>query len=228
LVSTAFYLAALGPALNKPAFWTKSEGGEIRSRLFYDFIGRIDIDRWRDYWTNTPVEHLRTKFTQDYVQETWFLAEKAYAKFYWMSFGSIFFRLGLVAFILFIATLFSADITLVRFLATAGAIALGSVFAFERITRPPRPQRKDMTRGWLFWLMTFLGVLIAFLPLIAVQARAITFELLTLGWGITLCGYTFYVRAAERQFNDDKWGILSAVGALSLLLFGPLLLGYKL
>ena len=92
-----------------------------------------------------------------------------------MSFGSIFFRLGLVAFILFIATLFSADITLVRLLATAGAIALGFVFAFERITRPPRPQKTDMTRGWLFWLMTFLGVLIAFLPLIVVHARAITF-----------------------------------------------------
>jgi len=174
LVSTGFYLAALGPALNKPAFWSKSEGDEIRSRLFYDFIARVDIKQWKDHWTNTPVEELRARFKQDYIQETWFLADKAYAKFYWMSFGSIFFRFGLVAFILFIASLFSANVNLVKFLASAGLIVLGMVFAFERITRPPRPQRKDMRRGWLFWLMTFLVVLIVFLPLTVIQVRAIT------------------------------------------------------
>lgn len=228
LVSTGFYLAALGPALNKPAFWSKSEGDEIRSRLFYDFIARVDIEQWKEHWTSTPIEQLRARFTRDYIQETWFLADKAYAKFYWMSFGSIFFRLGLVFFILFIATLFSANINVVKFLATAGLIILGSVFVFERITRPPRPQRKDLGRGWLFWLMTFLIVLVIFLPLISIQAPTVTFELLALCWGLILCGYTFYVRTAERKFHPDKWGILSGLAGVVLGLLGILLIAYKL
>lgn len=109
LVSAAFYLAALGPALNKPAFWSKGGTDSIRSRLFYDFIARVNIDDWKSHWNSTPVEQMRSRFTQDYIQETWFLAEKTYAKFYWMSFGSIFFRIALFALTLFIATLFSPD-----------------------------------------------------------------------------------------------------------------------
>ena len=76
----------------------------------------MDLEHWKDHWRNTPIEVLRFKFTEDYVQETKFLADKAYAKFYWMSFGSIFFRLGLVAFILFIAVFFQPTLRSLNYL----------------------------------------------------------------------------------------------------------------
>jgi hypothetical protein len=217
LVSTGFYLAALGPALNKPAFWIKGSGDDIKSRLFYDFIARVNINQWEEYWSNTPVAVLRTSFTQDYVKETWFLAEKAYAKFYWMSFGSIFFRLGLVAFVIFIASLFSANVQVVQVLATTGVILLMSVYAFERLTRPPRPRGKQLFRSWLFWLFAAIALLLIFLPLIVIKTRPATFVLLVLVWGLTLSAYTAFVRAKERDFKPDKWSVASALLALMLL-----------
>lgn len=227
LVSTGFYLAALGPALNKPAFWSKAGTDGIRSRLFYDFIARVDIEQWERHWVNTPIEDLRNNFTQDYIKETWFLAEKAYAKFYWMSFGSVFFRLGLVGLIIFIASLFSANIQVVQFVATAGVILLMSVFALERLTRPPRPRGQQLFRSWLFWLFAAISLLFIYLPLIVIKTRPAIFVLLALVWALILSAYTAFVRAKEKNFKLEKWSVASGLLALVLLVITTLIV-YKL
>jgi hypothetical protein len=226
LISTGFYLAALGPALNKPAFWTSNESGNINSRLFYDLIARVKFDTWKAHWQDQSAEQLRAATEQDYIKESWLLAEKAYAKFLWMSYGSIFFRLALVAFILFIASLFSVDSQVVKMVAVIGVMVLLGVYVFERLTRPPRPVRKQLLRSWLFWVMTFLLVLLLYVPMILLRVKPVWFEILTLLWAVILCAYTGYARAAERSFNDDKWGMVSMFMAIGLCLAGVFVIAY--
>src|SRR5437763_2496252 len=129
LIGAAFYLAALGPALNKPSGWLISGASEVRSRLFYDFIARVHPDAWSRYWKSLTAEVLQNKIQEDYIFESRLLAEKARAKFLWMSFGSVFFRVALICLINLVASLFFANVTMVRFISISGSMFLLCVFA---------------------------------------------------------------------------------------------------
>lgn len=160
LIGAAFYLAALGPSLNKPETWFTTGSSDIKSRLFYDFIGVLTADAWEKHWVGaTPQERklkpgqLQTKMENDFVFETRLLAEKARGKYLWMSIGSVCFRLAILFLIPLVASLFSSNLKIVRLVSIIGAALIIGVYVFAQITRPPRPQQVRDLHSWLVWLI---------------------------------------------------------------------------
>jgi hypothetical protein len=227
LIGAGLFLAALGPALNKPSGWLISGASDVRSRLFYDFIARVHSDAWSQYWNSLTAEELQNRIQQDYVFESRLLAEKARAKFLSMSFGSVFFRLALIWLIILVASLFSSNATIVQFISIFGSMALLVVFAFERLTQPPRPQKDQILDSWLLWLITLIIFLFVGLVLTLISARGMTFGLLTIAWGVMMSSYSAYRSALRNSFNDERWGVSFILLAIALYFLGVLLTFYS-
>ena len=161
VTSAALYFAALGPTFNlrlsprpEPAppktlervlFDPESPGDDEAathrdSLLFFRSIAAMDKTRLLQHWDvenpTVPVTELRKRMLENYVSEAQIVAQKAVAKFRWMSVGSILVRVALVFLGLIVASM-TADVDK-QFLPMASWIlaALFASFAFEMRHRP--------------------------------------------------------------------------------------------
>lgn len=170
LVGAAFYLAALGPSLNKPSEWVGSGSDKIQSRLFYDFIAQAKRTAWKAYWKGgdeaehqQKLQEIETEMEGDYIFESHLLAEKAKAKFLLMSLGSICFRAAILCLIALVASLFADSLRLTRMLTFFGWSLMFGVLAFEHLIRPPRKTRRVAIFGSVALICLITLVVVTFI-----------------------------------------------------------------
>jgi hypothetical protein len=145
VVGAAFYIAALGPSLNIPSWFKQKEkpSNDIeniitpRSVLFFKFISELKQEEWDKYWKESDLQSIQQMIFSNYIKETWLIAQKAQAKFNWMSIGRIFFRLSF-AFLLILVASVLTDQKIFASFTTFGLVCLFAVFAYEAWRRPPR------------------------------------------------------------------------------------------
>jgi hypothetical protein len=233
LVAAGFYLAALGPSLNKPSTWLVS-GKQIRSRLFYDFIGQVDSDDWQQYWESygpSKTLALQAKFENDYIFESRLLAEKARDKFLWLSFGALFLRLALLCLIVLVASLFSVKAQIAWFLSVAGCALLVGVFAFQNITKTPKdPTTKRLSKRllgvWPVCLLLIILLLLSYLVLIALNAKLMAFGAVALFALALLTLRLALIDVRKHKFNEPL-PLSLILATVLLLLSGAAALAYR-
>jgi hypothetical protein len=153
LVGAAFYLAALGPSLNVPG-WLGGSSDRVKSLLFFELIGTLDQKAWTEHWGwqqgtdkqwsrvnqgdhEDLSENLSSAMEQNYIYETWLLAQKARTKVRFMSVGSVLFKFGLVFQAPLVATLFTTDLKWGWLAFSLGIFFFLLVLAVEAWQRPP-------------------------------------------------------------------------------------------
>jgi hypothetical protein len=176
VVSAGFYLAALGPSLNKPSEWLAS-AQKVQSRLFYDFIAQVDNTVWTQQWSQgtAPIANLQSEFERNYIFESRLLAEKARAKYLWLSFGALFLRLALLCLIVLAASLFASRIRTVQLLSMFGCALLIGVFAFQNVTKTRKPKLRNLLNPWTGFLVIGIVLLLSYCVLILTNARLAVF-----------------------------------------------------
>jgi hypothetical protein len=226
IISAGFYLAALGPSLNKPSGWLASTK-TIRSRLFYDFIAQVNENDWSEHWTSAtaPIASLHQEFQDNYVFESRLLAEKARAKYLWLSFGSLFLRLALLCLIVLTVSLFASRTQTVGVLSTLGCALLFVVFVFQNITKTSKPKIQDLLGLWTACLMSATLLLVSFSVLLGVDAKLNLFAAAAVFSGglVTLLrSLDQIIQRPVRKVPTVSWIIL----AMALVVAGILILIY--
>jgi uncharacterized membrane protein len=120
-----------------------------------------------------------------------------------MSLGSISFRLALICLITLVASLFSANIRVVRFVSIFGIVLLLAVFAFERLTRPPRPGMPQLLHSGVLWVLTLIALLLVYLVLVVADTKLLIFGQLAVLWGVALSALTAYGYFIEGRRADE-------------------------
>lgn len=139
LVGAIFYLGALGPSLNKP---TKPKE-EVPSLLFFHSIASLENEKWSDHWKDHSMKELQEQMVQNYIKECLLIAQKVNAKVTLMSWGSIFFRVAILFFVVLMAALFSPDSGVVGLVFLFGLFGLFFSFAFVSGTLPRQPSQEE-------------------------------------------------------------------------------------
>jgi hypothetical protein len=161
VIGAMLYLIALGPTLNIPSSF-RGTTHEVKSLLFFYNIGNLNSKAWEEYWDSRQPAELQSLMAKDYLRESKFIAEKARAKFEWMSFGSASFKLALLCLLGLVADLLSSNPVIVYFAFFFGGSVWWALLAVERLIRPPRD-----SRVWALWagfagICLLISVLILF------------------------------------------------------------------
>jgi preprotein translocase subunit Sss1 len=224
IVSAGFYLAALGPSLNRPSKWLASTK-TIRSRLFYDFIAQVDEAVWNEQWTSAsaPMPSLLQEFQNNYVFESRLLAEKARAKYLWLSFGGLFLRLALLCLVVLSTSLFTSQARTVGWVSMLGCALLFAVFIFQNVTKTRKPKLRDLTSLWTACLISATLLLISFSILVRSNVRLNVFYAV-LVFSAALVASLRVLDHMTRNPIHDEFSASWVIGTLTLLMIGTLLL----
>jgi hypothetical protein len=224
IISAGFYLAALGPSLNKPSKWLASSK-TIQSRLFYDFIAEVDENVWNEHWKSAiaPIASLHQEFETNYVFESRLLAEKARAKYLWLSFGALFFKVALLCLIVLTASLFASETRTVGLLSTLGCGLLFAVFVFQNITKTRKPKFRDLLDLWTACLISAMLLLFSYSVLIGAGAKLNAFAALMV-FSAALVTLLRSLDHISHRLISRGLSVLWIIGTLALVVVGVLIL----
>lgn len=137
LLGAALYLAALGPSLNIPG-WLRdqSKNKQVKSLLFFENIASVDEDRWFNYWTENAPKDVQRRIKDNFIKETYLLAQKTKTKVRLMSVGSVCFKGAITSLAFLIVSLFSFAPSSGWLFLLISVLTLGVAFTFENIVRP--------------------------------------------------------------------------------------------
>lgn len=137
ILGSALYLAALGPSLNlQGEFRKQHKDKSVKSLLFFDKIAEINKDKWLNYWADNTAYQLLEDQKNNFIYETYLIAQKTKTKVQLMSIGSICFRLGFFCLVPLIASLFSFSPLSGWSFFFISLWALALVLVFEQCVRP--------------------------------------------------------------------------------------------
>jgi hypothetical protein len=170
-LGASLYLTALGPALNIPLHWSKKgEEKEPKSLLFFKLITDIKEEAWKKYWKEQETISLEEKMTDDFIYETYLIAQKVKTKLFRMVFGSFFFKIAILFLIPLVVAIipfqknndFLYWIPIVdksKFIIWLGLATLFGIFIYESWNRPPQNIAKvPETPIWcILYVITFLA-----------------------------------------------------------------------
>ncbi len=126
LLGAIFYLGALGPSLNLPKSKPPVSDDNNKPLLFFRDIARKGKEEWKRYW-EVSCYSLLSQMKDDYIRNSWSIAQKANAKVTLMSYGSRFFKPAIAFLILLVSTLFSSNISLSLFFGGMGLYVLSVI-----------------------------------------------------------------------------------------------------
>lgn len=154
LLGAIFYLFALGPSLNIPAWLTNEsstivEKDEPISLFFFKTIGEFEEEKWKKFWKQKESKYIRRLMTENFPRECYLIAEKAKTKIKLMSFGSLFFKLAFVSLAPLVLSLLPLEnLSLILF----GIFLVFLVFTYASLQRP---SSKLIKNGWTWITVTF-------------------------------------------------------------------------
>jgi hypothetical protein len=158
----SLYLAALGPTLNLPDWFSNKkdsqEGDKIKSLLFFNAIAPLKEDIWKNYWQNTVEVDLQDAMTVNFINETLLIAQKTRVKFALMELGSFFFKGSLICLSILIASLFSFDPRIVWLVAWISVSLLFFMFYIE--TNKKAFGKSPIRLHWM--IFSIVALIIAF------------------------------------------------------------------
>jgi hypothetical protein len=162
LLGSGLYLYAIGPSLNIPSWLRNSNNREVnnsvKSLLFFKSISSVEQKIWQTQWQGES-NKIQDIIKDNFLQESYLIAQKATTKDTLMSGGSLFFRLAIAFLIPLVFSLLSLDSDSKILAIYLGLFLLLCIYVYADFQRPSKDR-------FASWIPVIIWSLLAFLCLL--------------------------------------------------------------